>query len=277
MFTATQPAKIASGKELIDSFLTPENIEKYLYFGNATSNQSYCADLVNFYKLQEYTSNNYDQGWFEYEYQKVNTIQQILFVCFTIIGFALIIVSIGFRTDIFLKDEWTSSLILMFGPSIITACLQVVLLAKMDGKMGLRCFACHLSPTCQDIQPLTLNFKWPGRIDWIFTFYLALAVKLFDMYVIAGITLTFILDMADVVIKSVLKIISWLILFPWILFTPVFGCAYFVLFASLSSKMGENEAYFYGQDVGNPTAVFFENLPQVKGWVLERKDRSKKR
>ena len=265
---------VLSGKELLQDFLTPENIQKYIYFGNSSSeNPKYCNDLKNYYKLQEWTDETFGIGWFEYEYGKVNIIQQVLFVCFVIIGFAMTIINIGFRADIFLKDEWTSSMILCFIPPVITTCLQVLLLSYADGKIGLRCFTCHLSPNCQDIKPMTLRAKWPGSIDWYFAFLISCAVKMFDVYVIAIITLKFICDKKEAVLRTILKLFSWLVVFPWILVTPILGIFVFVLFPSLQydtyAEEDDGELGELGEfgELGAGAAgsiEYFENLPVIK-------------
>ena len=132
-------------------------------------------------------------------------------------------------------------MILCFIPPVITTCLEVLLLGLADQRSGLRCFTCHLSPNCEDIQPVTLKAKWPGSIDWFFAFLIACAVKIFDIYVIACITLKFILDpKSEPWSKTLCKILSWLVAFPLILMTPVFGIVVFVLVPGLKVPESEN-------------------------------------
>ena len=110
-------------------------------------------------------------------------------------------------------------------------------MADNDGSFGLKCFTCHLSPNCKSIKPLAFNSKWPGNIDWTFTFVVACGIKLLDVLVIAIITLKFMFSKSDAIWKSILKIASWLLVFPWIVITPVLGTVYFKLLPAVSKDL----------------------------------------
>ena len=77
-----------------------------VYYGDEEG--QYCANLEWFYEAEIESQSSFGVGWFEGYYAAVSRCQQVLFVLFVIIGFAMCIANIGFRADIWLKEEWSS-------------------------------------------------------------------------------------------------------------------------------------------------------------------------
>jgi len=144
-----------------------------------------------------------------------------------------------------------------FLPLITTTCLEVVIMADNDGSFGLKCFTCHLSPNCKSIKPLAFGEKWPGNIDWTFVFVIACGIKLLDVLVIAIITLKFMFCRSDAILKCMLKIFSWLLVFPWVVATPVFGVVYFKLLPAVGKDLPTLLGPMFSEQVGLIFLIMF--------------------
>ena len=143
----------------------------------------------------------------------------------------------GLRCDIWLNDEWSSNILFGFFPSIITTCLEIVIIAKLYSPTGIKCFTCHLSPHCKDINPMDLENSWPDSVHWVKIFIIGTCIKLLDVFVIAIVSLKFMVDFNQPAWITTTKFLMWLIVFPWIVITPVIGVIRWVLVPSLESKL----------------------------------------
>lgn len=217
--------KEARRKLYIDYRHTLNEAIEYNY-GNKTIKEDgtpyHCARLSDFYQSHEKIANERKEGWFEYESKKVAQLQQILFILFTIFGFILCILSIALRADMWFKDEWSSFILGTFVPYIISTCLSALIFVKESGRGGLRCFTCRISNRCEDIDPLTAE-SYPSSFPWLTLVGLSYILKLIDCVIIGGTTLTFVIEKNNKIHSVVLKCIGWLIVFPWLVATPLFG------------------------------------------------------
>lgn len=201
--------------------------EKITYnWGNQTEfdgKPAHCVILWDFYIAHEQTAKTRNEGWFEFTMKKVAQLQQILFILFTIFGFILCILSIALRADMWFKDEWSSFIIGTYVPYIISTCLCALIFVKESGKSGLRCFICRLAndAKCQDIDPLSSDF--PASFPWLTIVFLSYGLKLLDCVIIGGTTLTFVMEKKDKIWNSIFKFIGWMVVFPWLVATPLLG------------------------------------------------------
>lgn len=196
-------------------------------FGNDTEfgdKQAHCEKLRDFYIRHENTAKERNDGWFEFVMKKVAQLQQILFILFTIFGFILCILSIALRADMWFKDEWSSFILGTYVPYIISTCLCALIFVKESGKGGLRCFICRLANDnlCEDIDPLAIN-SYPSSFPWLTMVLLSYALKLLDCFIIGGTTLTFVMEKKNSLWQLIFKFIGWMIVFPWLVATPLLG------------------------------------------------------
>jgi len=224
-----------SDDEILMQYLDDHQKESGIYYGNA-SDDIYCSGLKSFYDQHKiYEKDN--KAAFERDFQSISSIQQVLFVAFVIFGFLFSIMSMGLRCDIWLNDEWSSNILFGFFPSIITTCLEVVIIAKLYSPSGIKCFTCHLSPHCEDINPMDFENSWPDNVHWIKIFIIGTCIKFLDVFVIAIVSLKFMVDFNQPVWVTTTKFFMWLIVFPWIVVTPVIGVIRWVLVPALDSKI----------------------------------------
>jgi len=193
--------------------------------GGQKDGQSYhCHTLSYFYEQHQKWQEESKEGWFEDISSSVSQLQQVLFIVFTIVGFFLAIVSVALRADMWFKDEWSSFILGTFAPYIVSACLAAKIFLLETGRGGLRCFVCRLSTTCSDIDPsLSATNNYPGDFAWAKLVVASYIIKLIDCVIIGGTTLTFVMSKRDAIWASVVKFIGWIVVFPWLVATPLLG------------------------------------------------------
>ncbi|CBY41548.1 unnamed protein product [Oikopleura dioica] len=211
--------------------LTVNNIIEYKW-GNETmyeGKQLHCDTLSMFYHQHELIAKSQNQGWFEYVYGNNHKLQQVLFILFTIFGFILCILSIALRSDMWFKNEWSSFILATFLPYIVSTCLVAIIYMRESGKSGLRCFICRLAfddpeRGCIDIDPTSFSGQFPTpETKWLGMVVACYVLKLFDCISIGLTTLTFVCSKKDAWWKWIIKFLGWVVVFPWMIATPLFG------------------------------------------------------
>jgi len=197
---------------------------KFTMGGNKEGQPYHCYTLSYFYEQHQKYQEESKEGWFEDMASSVSQLQQVLFIVFTIVGFFLCIVSVALRADMWFKDEWSSFILGTFAPYIVSACLAAKIFLLETGNGGLRCFVCRLSTTCSDIDPsLSATNNFPGDFAWAKLVVASYIIKLIDCVIIGGTTLTFVMSKRDAIWASIVKFIGWIVVFPWLVATPLLG------------------------------------------------------
>jgi len=174
------------------------------------------------------------QNWYRESYKTLGRNQQAYFFLYTVFGFILLLLSIGLRANLFIDDEWSSSIVIPVVMYTISTCLTANIFKLQSGNDGMKCFQCSImAPTPLEIpvcmySPWSFQYKANG-VSWNLVAIVSVALKLWDTVMISLITLKFVLNKSDTCCWIPTKIIGWFIIFPLLIFSPCVGVFRFVV------------------------------------------------
>ena len=146
--TATFITDVKEKPEQTFAVTEPEMLstENYTSESNATTNGTnmFCQSELYFVQQHEELSNksrNYQKKEYDW-YVNMNNVlfqyQQALFFMFTVVGFILLLTSMGSRVDAILNEKWSSSLLINFIFYTISMALTAKVFALQSGSNGVR-------------------------------------------------------------------------------------------------------------------------------------------
>ncbi|CAK8682835.1 uncharacterized protein LOC143470444 isoform X2 [Clavelina lepadiformis] len=187
--------------------------------------------------------------WYSTELAVLKRYQQALFFLFTVIGVIFLMSSIALRFDAYFRERWSSSILVMFMLYMISMSLTAKVFAIQTGSNGLRCFLCRMVSYCDDIDPWNMSpsaGNFPLHINWTLVVVVSYVLKIYDCIAIGFLTLKFVLDSDNAWWVSVLKTVSWVIIFPLMVVTPTAGV---IRYEVLPVTIPDNEAARLGFEI----------------------------
>lgn len=141
--SSTESATESSTESATES-ATETATESETVLMNITRNATFCESERHFIEQHQKLSNNSkssketEYDWYISMNSELFKYQQALFFMFTVIGFLLLLSSIGTRVDAMLNEKWSSSLLIIFLFYTISMSLTAKVFALQSGANGVR-------------------------------------------------------------------------------------------------------------------------------------------